>query len=109
VKTLILTKKEASKLVARRPKTGRKIACSGQAHTNGFIDHCALCLGGEWGKVDELGLLDLKAVRKSHRVVLFGELTDDQIMLVDADVLARLADEVEVEIGGTSTRGVIYR
>lgn len=26
-------------------------ACPGEAHTNAHIDHCAICLGGPWGRV----------------------------------------------------------
>lgn len=25
--------------------------CRGEAHGNGFIDHCGLCMGGPWGVV----------------------------------------------------------
>ena len=36
-----------------RAKTGRLEPCPGEAHTNPFIDNCALC-APRWGKVEEL-------------------------------------------------------
>lgn len=26
------------------------VECDGEAHSNGFIDHCGLCMGAKWGR-----------------------------------------------------------
>jgi hypothetical protein len=60
-----------------RTKTGKMVKCTGEAHTNPFIDNCALCMP-RWGEVEELAPVDLCAAKVGNFAVSLGELTDEQ-------------------------------
>ncbi len=65
-----------------RKKTGRKIPCNGEAHSNPFIDHCMVCLGGTWGELDELASIDFDRAKRARLDVPGPGLSDEELRIM---------------------------
>jgi hypothetical protein len=86
----------------KREKTGRKIPCPGEAHSNPHIDHCMVCLPG-WGEIDELAPVDLEAAKNARQDIPVGILSTEQYQMMKAR-----EDAGEVEMVGVSRRSAWY-
>ena len=64
--------------LAHRVKTGRMIPCTGEAHSNPFIDNCMVCMP-LWGVVEETADIDIAAAFMAGLGVPFSEMTTEQI------------------------------
>ena len=53
--------------LAPRTETGW-VPCTGEAHSNAFIDHCMVCLGGRWGEVMSYAPLTPEACKEGFAV-----------------------------------------
>ncbi len=67
----------------KRKKTGRKIPCPGEAHSNPHIDHCGICLPG-WGEIDELAEIDFEAAKNARQDIPLPGLTSAQYKMMEA-------------------------
>lgn len=68
----------ARKSEYQRKATGRMIPCSGEAHSNPFIDHCMQC-APRWGTVPEYAPVDLDDARKRKVDVRVVDLPHEQV------------------------------
>lgn len=77
----------------QRRKTGRKVPCTGEAHSNPYIDHCMRC-APEWGIVDEYEpALSLEAV---ERIVASGLAVAAFDVSTEALAALRLSKTIEM-------------
>lgn len=53
--------------LATREERGM-VGCPGSAHENGFVDHCMVCLGGEYGKVMSYSIPTVEQVLEGQAV-----------------------------------------
>lgn len=88
---------------ARRVPTGRLVPCPGEAHSNAFIDHCAVC-APRWGQVEEYAPIDIKAAREAGLDVPWSALTTAQ-----SEYLLALEDACELVTVGVEWRGCSYQ
>jgi hypothetical protein len=56
----------------KRPEVEmRTVPCDGQAHRNPHIDHCMVCLGGQWGELQvPAAFPDLQTYRQGGDVMI---------------------------------------
>ena len=76
------------------------VDCTGEAHRNAFIDHCAVCLGGEWGRMLEYAPVDFERARREHLDVPFPIMSDAECQRALDFCNEGFADAVEIRRGG---------
>jgi hypothetical protein len=84
------------RIEAVRTKTGKFVPCTGEAHSNAFIDHCSLC-APRWGQVEVMEPVDLLAAMEAGHDVPAGELTEPQMEFAEHLVKAGRAVWTHVE------------
>lgn len=92
---------------ARREKTGKLVPCTGEAHSNPFIDNCMTC-APRWGQMEELAPIDLDAALAAKEDVPLGALSEEQYDRVQALKLAGKVKYVGVYYQKTKRSNGVY-
>lgn len=74
------------KEIYRRKPTGQMLPCTGDAHSNPYIDNCMIC-APRWGEVPAYHPADIIEAMKSKLPVPLWMLSEDQRESVDTDLI----------------------
>jgi hypothetical protein len=105
METVFVANRAKAKRLFTPAKTGKLVPCTGEAHTNGFQDHCGVCMP-RWGEVEEREVVTLAILQKaweSGQIVAWSQVPHDLHDVVDALRKDGSLREITVHIGRSAS------
>jgi len=108
---VFVTNRQKKARIYEPPYSGESIDCHGEAHRNGFIDHCMVCMPN-WGTIRlrlKVTADVLESALADGKLVPLGLLPDEVKTVLDAWVKSDRAEIVKVRVGRSNTPGGFSR
>jgi hypothetical protein len=78
-----------------------EMPCPGEAHSNAFIDHCALC-APRWGITTKYAPINVEAACSEGKAVMVADVEGDAFDLAKKSTAVQLIGATEKRKGATS-------